>query len=390
METHYKNFLTTFYKFVYDINRYVPSTSTQKALEVFNSLDIAKLIFRTYHLLKDNSAKLNNKDETLFQQSFIILPDVDVAVVWPKLIKGQKDKVWTYLNILQIESEFLMNPQQTTQISEPVTVVSVPEEKKPLEFNPYVGIGETNNKEYGVTEMYSALPAMEDDKPSGPGIEAIANMIGINKLINIEELTNQLKNMKKEDIESATNSIKGLLGNNVDEKTSDLITSMLTNISDEMKNSEMGEGDPLKKILSIAESVAGKMKPQIEKDNIDVSQLINSTQIFASQCKDKNGKPMFGDKMNPFALLGQFAGGAGQGDGTINEEAYAKQCNDMLKTMGINNVDVNNMDMAAMLAQLQGQKPKTNTSNSNKSGKSGKSVKNNKNGNKSGKRKKKN
>lgn len=382
MEAHYKNFLTTFYKFVYDLNRYVPSTGTQKALEVFNNLDIAKLIFRTYHQLKDNITKLNNKDETLFQQPFIMLPDVDVAVIWQKLIKGQKDKVWTYLNILQIESEFLMNPQTPQTLQTQTTELPiVAEEKKPLEFNPYVGIGEANNKEYGVAEMYSALPTLDDDKPSGPGIEAIANMIGINKLINIEELTNQLKNMKKEDIENATNSIKGLLGNNVDEKTSDLISSMLTNISDEMKNNEMGEGNPLKKILSIAESVAGKMKPQIEKDNIDVSQLINSTQIFASQCKDKNGKPMFGDKMNPFALLGQFAGNmGGQGDGTVNEEAYAKQCNDMLKKMGMGNIDVNNMDMSAMLAQLQNQKPNVQK----------KSNKSNKGGNKSGKRKKKN
>ena len=372
METHYKNFLTIFYKFIFDLNRYSPN-STQKALDIYNDLDMAKVIFRTYHLLKDNLLCIQSKNDTLFLQQFIILPEVDLAIIWPNLIKGQKDKIWTYLNILYLEADFLMNPelQQPSQLSQPSQPLlqlqpsqpSQPSESKELiktestelvvksnepehlNFNPYIGIGTNDNQEYGVNEMFSALPTLDEDKPSGPGLEAIAKAIGLNKMVNMDELTSQLKNMKKEDIENATNSIKGLLGDNIDEKTSALITDMLTNISDEMKNNEMGKGDPIKNILNIAESVASKMKPKIENDNIDMSQLINSTQIFANQCKDSNGKPMFDGKMNPFALLGQIANSMNQNPNsnpnpTQSNEEQAKQCNDMLKSMGMGNMDI--------------------------------------------------
>lgn len=363
MEQHYNNFITTFYKFIFDLNRYVPSTGTQNALDVYKNLDMAKVIFRTYHLLNDNNPKINNKDETLFNQPFIILPNVDVSHSWTKLIKGQKEKLFTYLRILLIESDILVNQQQSTQSESNVEQASTQDvqlvqdqstelvKANPVEFNPYVGIGENNNQQYSVNEMFSSLDNIEDDTTSGPGIETIAKMIGINKLVNLEELSTQLKGMKKEDIENATNSIKGLLGNNVDEQTTSLISDMLTNISEEMKNNDMSKGDPLKNILSIAEKVAGTMKPKIEQGNIDISQLLQSTQAFASQCTDKNGKPMFDGKMNPFALLGQFTGMNNMQN--MNEEQCMQQCNNMISNLGVNAGNMNNLNMQDMMAQLQ-------------------------------------
>ena len=92
MESHYNNFLTTFYKFVYDINRYCPSEGAAKILEIFNDLDFAKVIFKIYHLLKLNIIIINARNEDLFQLDFIILPDVNLSIIWPQLIRGQKKK----------------------------------------------------------------------------------------------------------------------------------------------------------------------------------------------------------------------------------------------------------------------------------------------------------
>ena len=127
---------------------------------------------------------------------------------------------------------------------------------------------------------------------------------------------------------------------------------MLTSISEEMKKNDMGTGDPFKNIMSIAESVAGKMKPSIEKNGIDISQLISSTQVFANQCTDKNGKPMFDVKMNPFALLSKMAGGNPE----ISEEQCLDQCNEMLQKMGIDPNMLNNQFGGQMPAQRQPKK----------------------------------
>ncbi|QKF93978.1 hypothetical protein QKU48_gp0520 [Fadolivirus algeromassiliense] len=396
MEQHYNNFLTILYKFVYDLNRYVPSHVTQNALDVYKDLEMAKIIFRTYHLLKDNCDKINNKDETLFSQQFYILPGVDVSQSWVKLIKGQKDKLFTYLKILMIESDILVNQSPTpnnnivdnkktsneqskspqSEIIQSTDTSTEIVKAQSVEFNPYVGVGENNKEQYSVNEMFSALDKMEDDKPTGPGIETIAKMMGLNKLVNLEELSNQLKNMKKEDIENATNNIKGLLGNNVDEKTTNLISDMLTNISDEMKNNDMSNGDPLKNILNIAEKVASNMKPKIEQGDIDMSQLLQSTQAFASQCTDKNGKPMFDGKMNPFALLGQFANMNNMSN--MNEEQCMQQCNTMLNNLGVNGGG--NMNMQQMMTQLQQSMNQSRTNQSNQTNTRGgkKPKKNNK------------
>jgi hypothetical protein len=376
METHYKNFVTVLYKFLVDLHRYTSSTGIQKILDVYDKLDMAKVIFKINTILSKYNQQIDNGDETIFSQPILLLPEIDLSVLWPSLIKGQKSKIFTYLKIIKLESNLLVNFKEPVEspvvpeTSQTTSLVPV-ENKNPVEqpdFNPYVGIG-NNDSAYGVNEMFSATPTFQEDKPSGPGIETIANLIGIDKMINMSELTEQLKNMNKDEIENATNSIKQLLGSNVDNSTSNLISDMLTSISDELKKSNLKSDNPISNIVKIAETVAGKMKPKMEEQNIDITQLFNSTQSLAQQCKDDKGNPLFNEQMNPFSLLNQLtAGNLFNKNGT--QEEYMQQCNTMLQNMGLKNIDLGNINN--LQQQLQG----------------GMNNKNNKN-NGSGKRKKK-
>lgn len=369
MEQHYKNFVTTFYKFISDLNRYAPNDGCKNTLEIYSKLDMAKVIKRLYGLLKKNEDNINNKNEEMFNSPFILLPDIDLSVYWSKLIKGQREKLWTYLTILSLEADLLVNSyKEQVPVEKPPQEVSqkIVEEKK-LEFDPFVGIGPSKDdagEGYSVNQMFSSVPTMEEDKPEGPGIETIASMIGIDKMINMEELSNQLKNMKEDDIENATKSIKEYLGTNVDEKTTNLISDMLSSIKEEMNKGDIANGNPLKTIMSIAETVAGKMRPSIENNNIDVNQLLNTTQAFANQCKDKDGKPMFDGKMNPFMLLNQLAGMQGgnpgaNGNQSMTEEQYMNQCNAMLQQMGMGGMDIR------QLAQRGGMRGRGGRGNNN-------------------------
>jgi hypothetical protein len=322
-------------------------------LDIYDKLDIAKVIFRVYHLLKDHEVYINNKDETLFQKDFVILPEINLSSSWDKLVKGQKEKLWTYMKILLIESEILVNckkddPETVSNQTDTQAITTTTQQSS--DFNPYMGIAPSaSDGKYGVDEMFSVVPTFEDDKPDGGGIDTIASMVGLDKMINLDDLTNQLKNMKKEDIENATNNIKGLLGSTIDDKTTSLITDMLSNISEELQKGDLSNGNPIKNILNVAESVACKMKPKINPN--DLSQLLNSTQTFANQCKDKKGNPIFSDKkMNPFSLLGQFANNMGQGN--MSEEQCAQQCNDLLKKMGMKNINLDNFNLNDLSKQM--------------------------------------
>lgn len=354
MESHYENFVATLYRLVYDINRYAPNDEVQKVLEIYNKLDFARVIFRVYNLLQDNLEQIIKKDEMLFGTTFILLPGIDLSQIWGSLSKGQKTKIWTYLTILNIESDILMSlqsvqpaqsgtyqiTQNTTQTTQDVVQteninneqLDGNNEGKQLSFNPYEGIGQSNTN-YGVDEMYASLENIDDDTTGGPGLESVIKMIGIDKMVNMEELQEKLKNMKKEDIDEATNTLKNMLGDGADEKTTALISDMLTNISNEMKNDDMNNTDPIKNFMHVAEKVAEELKPRINRDNIDIAKLINSAQSCATKCTDQNGKPLFQGKVNPFALLGQLAN---MGNANISEEECKNQCNEMLNSMGAN------------------------------------------------------
>ena len=253
MEEHYKNFITTLYKFIYDLNRYVPNDGTKEALQIYDKLDTAKIIFRLYHLLNNNLEKIKNKDDTVFNTSFILLPNIDLSIFWSKLIKGQKDKLWIYLNILHVETDILVNSKQ--EQSEPLAKELVTKEESQVkkdDFDPFVGVGK-DGEEFGVDQMYAAVPTLDEDKPDGVGIETIMNLTGIDKMINMNELTSQLKNMNTDDIDNATNSIKSLLGPNVDPNTTNLISDMLKSVSEELKNNDLGKGaNPITTIKNIA------------------------------------------------------------------------------------------------------------------------------------------
>ena len=99
----------------------------------------------------------------------------------------------------------------------------------------------------------------------------------LSKMIDMKKFSEDIKNINTDDIKEATNNIKNLLGGNSDEKTSNLISDMLDDITKELQTNDLNDGDPFQNIMKVAEKVAQKIKPKVEKDNIDLSNLMNST-----------------------------------------------------------------------------------------------------------------
>lgn len=359
METQYQNFSTHLRKFIEDLDRYVPGgQGIRNFLQVFNNLDMTKVVKRFHQIMKVNQEQLAAKDETMFSSPIVLFPDVNLSSYWSKLTGGQKAKIWTHLMILFIQSEILTStpessPQSSSSSQTSQTTVSTSKQgtttdqsddttdkkevkkevkavqvaKLPENFNPFIGVG-GDSKDYAVDDLVAGIQSLPDDQPS-VGVGAIAKLVGLDKVFNMEELQEQLKNMDEEDIKQATESIKGMLGSNVDEKTSNIMSEMLKNIAEELQKGDLKDGNPFDSLSRIADTVSQKIRPKFEEEGVDMNTLWQSTRNMSGQLKDKQGNPLFSGGPNPFDMLNRVM------NGQMSEQECLNNCNTMLRGMGV-------------------------------------------------------
>ena len=368
MEQYFESFITTLYKFLSDLDRYVPTKEIKDILDVYQKLPMGQISLRYYTIMEKYAKQIKNKtDESMFQKPLKILPnDVDISILWKKLSKNQKKKIWLYLEklyklceIILIEKNEQPQPQpqtqpqtQTQQQPQPQpqtqtqtqTQTQSQTQTQELEFNPYEGIGSVI-EEYGINEMFSGPDTLPSDKKSsGMGMGSMASLLGLNKMFDINKLRDQLKNMSKEDIDKATQNLQGLLGGNVSENTSGIISDMLSSIKNEIQNDKNLDDDPFDSIMRIAQNVATKLQPKIESGNVNMDELFKSTQGLTDNLKGSDGKGLFEGKTNPFDLVKKMMGNFMKGNKNPNqmsEQDCIQECNNMLGQMGMSRQSFN-------------------------------------------------
>jgi hypothetical protein len=244
---------------------------------------------------------LKDKDESLFNNKLPVIPKVDLSQLWNKLRSGQKKKVWTYLNIILLLSEMIIGGKTDKDKEQSLVNIGTPNSES---FNPYTGIG-TVNESCSIDNINKGDIKLPNEKKNNtslpiPNIGSLTNMMGL----DVNALQKQLKNMKPEDLESATDSIKNMLGDNIDDNTSSLISDIIKNVTTEIKDGNIADGNPIDNIMKIAGTVANRMQDKLKDSNVNVDQLLNSTKNMGN-FKDKNGNPIFGG-INPFDIVNKM------------------------------------------------------------------------------------
>lgn len=375
MEQNYKAFVCTLYDFMSKLNSYHPSEKIENVLKMFNQLDMSKVIMRTHYLLENNKEFITNKDPQLFDKKFCILPGIDLSQFWFQLTKPQRKKGWTYINMLVLLSDLLVNAygctnstpvptsnynqentEQTvstescsgeddgncsaekiniTQLSTDTTQVSSAESSEVASsenftldnFNPYIGVGQNlQGGVYSVDDLFAGQK-FEPAEFSGFDMESIAGMLGLDKHINFKEMGEKFKNMTKEEIDMATSSMKSLLGDKIDANTSQMLENIFTNISEELKSSDVNAGDPFKNMISIAKKVSNKIDVNNMND-ADMRNIMRSAQNLAQQTRTSQGKPMFDP--NQAQLFESVL------SNSSNEEQQMQDCMKLLGSMSAN------------------------------------------------------
>lgn len=343
METDYKNFIATLYKCLYDINRYVPDPNIAKLLDQYKNLDMIKVLYRVHKLLKSNEQYIQNNDSNLFNQGFTILPSINLSLMWNKMNQNQQKKIWTYLNMLLLQTDIFYSSNEEKQPTE-----------KP-EFNPYVGIG-NSNQDYNVKDMLCSIPTVDEDEPMDVNrIDMMMKMMGLDKMLDMSNITDKLRSMTDEDIDKYTEELKIAFGAENDPGVSNFVETMMDGLTSEIK-----KGDEIS-LPQMLQSLGPKIQESMIENNLDNTKLLNTAKNFARQHREAGGNTTIGG-IDPFAMLDKLTGG-----GPIDEKQCLKECGDALKQAGLGNFNpaqMAGMNMAQMMNMMQqggqAQGPKTN------------------------------
>ena len=273
-----------------DLHQINPNKNIETIIKVFNKLNIKKVSSRFNNLLLKYNKLIDSKNEELFENDLMILPNINLKEYWSLFNDEKKKRLWSVINVLYVLSSILVSQEYNKDTNN----------VKDNEFNPYVGL-KNNDEKFGITEMFGGPKDLPNEEKKGNGVLGnMANMANMANLANIPNLSNiknlgdlknleklidmkkfseDIKNINKDEIIEATGNIKKLLGKNADEKTSNLLSDMLDNITNELQGNNLGDGDPISNIMKVAEKVASKMKPRIESENINLENVVNGSEL---------------------------------------------------------------------------------------------------------------
>jgi hypothetical protein len=417
MQENHDSFIVNLLLLLETIKNEADYSNADKLLQEILSceIDIEKkgsLIKKIFMLLDIYYDYLKSHDKKIFSLyskqdgkivKITVIPKVDIGSIWNKLSIESQDKIWLYLKYMYIHSSQMIdtsgNSNNVINTDKIATLrASLTKGQKELyeefwnkfpdnkivpkpTFNPYVGVGE-NKSDYSVNDILSGPKLLKDQVE--PGIGGITYLLGLDKIINMEDLSNQLKNVTKEQIEEATKCIKSFLGD-VDENTSDMLSLMLTDIKEELskENATSAGNNPIESFFKIADSVAHRVLPKIDPKKVDMKKILNSTKNIANKCQDANGNPLFSGPNNPLSFLTgmierEMNKPPGKRGKVMTDVDYAKECQNMMKDLGLPNLPIDqlkNLQLDKLIPKTQQDSVASPTISSNSDNISSKSKK---------------
>lgn len=270
-----------------------------------NDFDQGRIIKKIYKVLTQHLDKLypeptielfslkNEKKEIV-----TIIPGLDISVVAKDFNDTELTALWGHLYMLFISAVGMISSinghkkegkvwEILPKLREKVTKMGLTKDGKM--FNPFIGLMQENG-EYNVETMFENVDEL---KTTGPSVEDVFKLTGVDKLVDVNQLNDQLKNVKQEDIDEATRNITKLLGAENDSDINEVCGSLVEGIVEDLKSNKDGG---LKSMFDTAKAVTEKIGSKLDR---------NKMQKTALQLSDflKNGennlKNMRDDKGNP-------------------------------------------------------------------------------------------
>lgn len=261
------------------------NTNSSRMLNLIRSsgVDEGKLIKKIYTELSENIKFLRTNDIKLFMiqgksgSRRLIIPGVDIYLIYQKSDDIYRENLWRDLKMIFVSVVRMIHLTNGLEINKEVQEILSEFENELVikgvkigdkEFNPFVGVGGDAGN-ISTDDLFNNVKYDPNMK-----IEDMAKLMGVDKMMNMDELSEQLKNISPDDIEKASDNIKGLLGMQNNDDASQVITMMLSDITKELKSNDLGG---INGIFGIAEKVAKRLTPVINSKNINPETLFAGT-----------------------------------------------------------------------------------------------------------------
>ncbi len=369
MEKFSQEFSENLCKFLADLYKFTKNNSVKKIIDVFKNLHPLKTAKKFIEATGKHSQCIESKDETLFRSKFIILPGIDMHKMWPLLDSSQKNKIWLHLEILSISANMVVQEgSESTVMTDSKSMSSMSVHNRELgkdaaessmnNFNPYVGVG-TDDDNFGTEELFGGpdeLPG--DNNSSGFSLSSLnlTNMIDIGKFVNIKELQEQINKIKDSDIDEAFEQLKRDTNGSYDQDTANSIASLLKDITHELKNINTDKTLQISDLITIVEGLISKITPKLKDGKFDMKNLWKIAQSLSEKYTpaegDNNMKLLTSFMQQQFTMLDKVSEGNAIEITKEQQEAYMNQCNDILKDLGIGNVDIAKVDPLSIMQNL--------------------------------------
>jgi hypothetical protein len=267
--------------------------------------------------IKNNCDLLNNKNSDLFRikdtlgRIMTIIPGINIIVGYGLLTSDEEKVFWQYMHLFSISVFRLIeesNPDvyakpkyahvltNLTQLESEIAKTGVMFNNHM--FNPFLGIGESENGSYGVSELFTGgeLPNQQSVT-----MESVLSMMGVEKMFDESKLKDELANFSEESATEATNRIAAMLGASDNPEVREVCGTLITDIVSNFK--ENGIQNIGQTLMKVADNAKNKIDVRKMKQTAHSMQnFMANSQEMMKNMKDQNGNPVGEQLMNSMAV----------------------------------------------------------------------------------------
>jgi len=268
-----------------------------------NDMDQVKVIKKVFKVLTQNKELLKNHDISLFTvrtpegKIMTIIPGLNISLNISLMTEQQLDDLWANVEtmfVTSVKMVYLMT-DSTRHSKEVLDLVSHLEQgaMKKLQNNFFMGLNTNGENLVNMEQLMSSDVVI-------PGTDANAGILGslgIDKLMDTNNLANEIKKFDDKDINETINTLTSMLGNDSDIK--DVCSTMVKSVLEDIKT------NGIENMFTIAERVSNKIGDKIDPEKMaktanGMNDLIKNNSEQLNNLKDDKGNPLGSDIMKQF------------------------------------------------------------------------------------------
>jgi len=268
-----------------------------------SDVDQIRVIKKAFKVLSKNYELVKNHNPDLFVirndsgKITTIIPGINISLIVPFLNDDDSKTLWDSIDSMFVTSVKMvyMMTDKTRHDKNVVQLVSELEQKSLKKLNNFfMGLNLTNPD--GQINM-DQLMASDITIPGTEANSGFLGSLGVDKLLDVDNLTNEIKKFNDDDINETINTLTGMLGNDSDIK--DVCSTMVKSVLEDIKS------NGIENMFSIAERVSGQLTSKIDPQKMaktanGMNELLKNNSDKFKDLTDQSGNPVGANFLKQF------------------------------------------------------------------------------------------